>query len=73
MDKILSTFDHPAYKSRSSIWFLSSVPHITKFIHAVKVSFLLLLYSLPAVQIGARVCDCCVDYSVLMYRDELKQ
>jgi len=38
MDKILSTFDHPAYKSRSSIWFLSSVPHITKFIHAVKDS-----------------------------------
>jgi len=36
MDKILSTFEHPAYEERSSIWFLSSVPHLTKFTSAVK-------------------------------------
>jgi hydroxylysine kinase len=36
LDSTLSTFDHPAYQSRSSIWFLSSVPHLTKFTIAVK-------------------------------------
>ena len=36
MDSALKNFDHPAYNSRNSIWFLSSIPQVKKFLDAVQ-------------------------------------
>jgi len=36
MDLSLRTFNHPAYETRNSIWFLSSIPSVRDFIPAVK-------------------------------------
>ena len=36
MDKLLADFWHPAYTTRNSIWFLSSVPKLLDFVHAIK-------------------------------------
>ena len=36
MDLALKSFGHPAYKTRDSIWFLSSVPKLPKFLPSVK-------------------------------------
>jgi len=36
MDLSLKTFSHPAYESRNSIWFLSSIPSVREFISAVE-------------------------------------
>lgn len=35
MDQSLKSFNHPAYESRNSIWFLSSIPQVANFLHAV--------------------------------------
>jgi len=35
MDLSLSSFNHPAYDSRNSIWFLSSIPEVKNFVSAV--------------------------------------
>jgi len=36
MDNVLSSFDHAAYKDRSTIWSLTSMPQVLNFIDAVK-------------------------------------
>ena len=36
LDLALKSFDHPAYKTRDSIWFLSSIPQLPKYLSAVK-------------------------------------
>ena len=36
VDSALKDFDHPGYKTRNSIWFLSSVPKLLDFVHAIK-------------------------------------
>jgi len=35
MDKSLASFSHSAYNNRNSIWFLSSIPDVKKFVSAV--------------------------------------
>jgi hypothetical protein len=32
MDKLLADFSHPAYSTRNSIWFLSSIPSLKQFL-----------------------------------------
>jgi len=36
MSSTLADFEHPAYLTRQSVWFLSSIPSLTKFISAVE-------------------------------------
>ena len=36
MDSALKNFDHPAYNSRNSIWFLNSIPQVKNFLDAVQ-------------------------------------
>ena len=36
MDSALKNFDHPAYNSRNSIWFLTSIPQVKNFLDAVQ-------------------------------------
>ena len=36
MDLALKSFNHSAYKTRNSIWFLSSIPQVADFVGSIK-------------------------------------